>query len=464
MPAKLRILKATLCLILLSVICGCAPAPEPTPPTDPAVAHTAASMRYNEAKYQLLEAPNRVVTYTVTESRTTAGQTFTQAAEGTASFRALRSTDPAIVVEEVLTFGSVTAQNREFYSGGIAGIQMGGFAFSSPMSAAEFTDRFPPAVLLDASIYGELTLTSDETGTLITFSQPKKLESWAARQKNARLVCASGSARLDADGALSQCTYSAQFTCGETAFDLSVSVQVQTPEELDLSLQIPADLSGFTPIACPDAPKILLQAAGDIFAAGDLSCTAEEVIDSEVIPIVRRRESFYQLSNLGELSAGMDHTVSLTDYRGQTVTSTQSYTVIGDNCFSSANGQDPVILPDITAAQLHTNVEDAILAGLFATRYIAGAEMTETEEYFILTFTGNEDYCTDLSEDICAFLELDLDGIAASFENTAATGRLTVSKDSLLPIAMEMTFSRRHIIGGVPYDLSYTLSQTLSFQ
>ena len=82
---------------------------------------------------------------------------------------------------------------------------------------------------------------------------------------------------------------------------------------------------------------------------------------------------------------------------------------------------------------------------------------------YILRFQGNDAYCNNLSGDIGAFLKMDLDGLASSYETTEAAGYLAIHKQTGLPTAMGISFARTHIFGEVPNQLTYQLDQTLQF-
>ena len=457
-----RILAAVLCTALLLGILGCTPNP-PEVTSEPTVSLQAAADLYNNAKDALQAQTNLVLDYSYSQTRTVGGQNYSETAAGTASFAGIGTPDAEAVILEDLIYGALEAEYILSYRDSIAYSTVSDCTFSSEASWQTLLDSLLPIVLLDASLYTMATMEETEAGTMITFLAPMAIESWASDSQAALLLSATGTALLDSTGALIKTTYSVQFICGPASYTLEASVAVSAPEVLDLSslhIQPPAECPALISL---DAPKLLLRAVGDIFTAQDISCSISETIYSQAIPLIRTRQGKAAIAGSGDsMVAALENTVQVTDYRNQTTTASQNYAFAGGSCTSSINGADPVAQPGITAAVMRTSIEDAILAGLLAIGYLSGAEMTETDDFYTLKFTGNEAYCQDLSADIGKFLNMDLDGNATSYQTKEAAGYLCINKHTGLPTAMGISFARTHIFGEVPYELTYQLDHSLT--
>ena len=448
-----------LCIFLLGLAaCDSQEAP-PATPTEPLVA---AAEAYETAKAQLLAAPNRILTYTTTTSSTIDGQAYTQSVEGTASFSNVGTDDMIAVVEEKLVYGTVSADYLLSFCNGRAYSRISGSTFGAEMTAEDFLATQLPAALLDTSLYESIAYRTHADGTGILFTQPKSLESWVNAPKGAQQVIASGLAILDSTGALIQTEYTAEYSCGDTAYYLQITLKCTTPAQLELSALHPEHPDEYAVLACLDAPKLLLQAAGHIFSAKNLSADAEETIFSEIIPLTRQRKSQIAISGTSDtLKAMLANTISITDYRDQPSVTTQTYLFQNGVCTSSIDGSDPTVQAGITAETMRTSIEDTLLSALFAPRYLAGATLTEEEGVYRLDFTGNEAYCSDLTRDLSAFLNLSMEGVT-SHHSTEANGYLCIDKVTGLPVAMGMYFSRTHMFGDIPYVLSYQLDQAVN--
>jgi hypothetical protein len=125
------------------------------------------------------------------------------------------------------------------------------------------------------------------------------------------------------------------------------------------------------------------------------------------------------------------------------------------------DGGKPQTSETVTRQQMREYIEDAVLSGLFASKYIADAVVLDESDHYRLEFTGNEAYLADMVANVNAFLQTDLDAGASSVETTAAGGYLLVDKATGLPTAMGLELSRVHTIAAVAYRLDYRLDQEL---
>ncbi|MBE6976928.1 MAG: hypothetical protein E7439_07060 [Ruminococcaceae bacterium] len=435
----------------------------PSQSVNPSEVTAAAAEAYSAARQQLLTAENRILQYTVSKSRTVGTQSYAESATGTASFSGLGTDALIAVIDEKLTYGTVTAEYLLSFCNGTAYSRISGSTFACELSRESFMEKQLPPVLLDAALYGSISQTTDSDGISMVFSSPTALEGWVTDLPGAQLISAQGTASLDVAGALIQTGYSAAYTCGGISYSLEITLRCSTPAQLELSALHPEHPEECPKLSCLEAPKLLLQTAGDIFAAQSIQAQATETLYSEAIPVTRLRQIQVSSSGSGaDLSANLSFGVEVTDYRGQVTTSSQAYQISGNLCKSSIDGAEPKDEPGITAEIMRTSIEDTVLSPLFATRYLAGAEITEEETCYTLVFTGNEAYATDLCRDLGAYLDLDLEGNATSHHSTQASGYLSIDKVTSLPVAMGMYFTRTHVFGDVPYVLDYRLDQTLT--
>lgn len=464
MKTTIRLIAAVLCGVLLLGILGCADNPEQTQPTEATGPALSVQELYTQARAAVLASPNQILTYTLSETRTVGGQTYSKKAAGTASFSGIGTDAMEAIIEEDLTYGTLSAEHALTYCDGTAYSQISGCTFASAMTAADFVSQQLPAVLLDGALYGTMDVQTNEDGSVISFADPTGLEAWVTDSAYAQPVSASGTATLDTSGNLVASAYQTSYTCGPASYMLEVTVRVSVPETLDLSAVHPDHSeTPVTTLFCLDAPKMLMQAVGDIFTAQDMQCSISETFYSQTNQLIRTRQSSAAISGTGkDMVASLTNNLQITDYRGQTTNSTQNYYFADGVCTSSKDGAEPTVQAGVTEESMRVSIEDSILAGLFATSYLASADLTDTGDFYILRFTGNEAYCADLSADIGEFLNTDLDGSATSFETTEAAGYLSINKQTGLPAAMGISFARVYTFSEVPYQLSYQLDQALT--
>ena len=452
-----------LCTLFLFSMLGCSEESGDNQPTETTAPHLSVQERYAQARAELLAAPNQILEYTSSITRTIGQETYSEKATGTASFSGIGTDAMEAIVEENLTYGTISADHTLTYCDGTAYSQISDCTFRSAMSAADFVNQQLPAVLLAGNLYGSMELQTNDDGSIITFGNPAALETWVTDSPYAVLVSATGTASFDTTGSLVASEYQATYTCGSARYSLEVTVRVSTPETLDLSAVHPEHTDDAVSLSCLDAPKLLMRAVGDIFTSQNMQCTISETIYSQAVPLIRSRQANAAISGSGNATvAALTSTIQVTDYRGQATTSSLDYHFANGVCTSTFNDGESTVLTGVTKETIRTNIEDTILSGLFATGYLAGAELTDTGDFYVLRFTGNDAYCTDLSADIGAFLNMDLDGIANSYETKEAAGYLSINKQTGLPTAMGISFSRVHTFGEVPYQLTYQLDQALT--
>ena len=442
-------------ILLLLCLLGCTPEP-------PVSGNASPEEIYDRARTMLLASPNQVIHYTRTLTRTVGQQEYTESATGTASIGGIGTESLEAMIQETLSYDTLRADHTLTYSGGSAYSQISGCTFTQPMEAAEFLCEQLPAALLDRALYNTIEAQTTMDGTFFNFANASQLEGWVNAPMNAQFTNASGTATLDNKGLLVASTYTATYTLGEAIYHLEVDIRSTSPVTLDLSAIHPEGYENLVPLTCLAAPKLLMRAVGDIFTAQDMTCAISETIYSQAIPLIRKRQTTAAISGSGQnMIASLDNTIQATVYQDQPTLTSQNIRFEGGICTSTVDGGEPSVQAGVTAETMRTGIEDTILSGLFATRYLAGAELTETEDLYILRFQGNEAYCTDLSGDIGAFLKMDLDGLATSYETSEAAGYLAIHKQTGLPAAMGMSFARTHIFGEEAHQLTYQLDQTL---
>lgn len=460
MKYALRLIAAVLSWILLMNMVGCSEPDAPEQPTDPTQPALTAAEIYDSAKAILLAAPNRILTYTATEQRTISDQqTYTESTLGTASYSDFGTENMIAIIDEDVAYGTVKADYLLSFCNGQAYSRISGCTFGTEISGDAFIARQLPAALLDTTLYESIVLTTNADGSTISFSQPKAAETWVNIPSEATVISAAGTATLDMTGVLIQTTYQVNYRYENVEFSLNVTLKCSTPAQLELSALHQEHPEDYATLSCLDAPKLLLRAAGNIFASKAISATINETIFSEMIPLTQQRQSQMHISGQEQsLWAELSNTVSVKDYRDQPSITTQTYTFQGGLCHAVIDGGEPTLHPGITADGMRTSIEDTVLSPLFATRYLAGATLTEQETVYRLDLTGNEAYCDDLTRDLSAFLNLSMEGVT-SYHSTQAGGYLCIDKVTGLPVAMGMYFSRTHMFGDIPYVMSYQLDQ-----
>ena len=454
MKLRTKLTAAILCLAALLCLFGCNETPVDTEPTL-SVADIVAA--YETACKPLAESATQHLTVTSSEQRTVGGETYTEKVSGTAYYKDLGKDTFSAGVNVTLTNGAYENAYSELYVAGTAYAQVAETAFSAIMTQEEFLSRQIPAILLEGDLYSTVTTETVEGKTLYRFTDAAKLESWVTNCDTATLVSAGGVATVDENGAVTEMTYEASYTCGATEYTLSVTVCPTLEPEL---VEYAAPEKS-TPLAFFDAPRLLLRAAGDIYTAKSITGSYSESLYSQAASIVRTQSA--QIDTWGEgdsFMAATSYTASLTNYTGTATVNTQTETFRDGSYSYSTNGADPV-KSDVTAEQMREYCESSVLSAFFTLDALSAAEMTDTGDFYQVTFRGTEAAATGLCSSIYSILGVDLDGYADSFTTKEISGYMTVDKHTGLPTAAGMSMERIHIISNVAYSLTYQLDQAV---
>ena len=462
---KHRTLAGLICAILTLLLCSCGHTPGETPPSSSDLTtevELTVAQQYANACRSIGEAEHLLLAYSVSEVRSVNGAPYTKNTSGTATYQNIHQNSMTAIVEETLKYGTYENTYEEFYCENAAYVLVSNSIFSTPLTVSAFVNRQLPAVLMDEALYASIVAEPGETGTLLIFSQPTKLESWLSPGETATLISASGTATLDFNGALTQSSYQAVYQYRGVEYVYDITVKVTLPKALDLSGRHPAHFQDTAPISDIRIPKLLMQVVGDVYSSETLSCDAIESIYSDAIPVSQDRLGHYELSGTGTtLNAKMAHTITLSDYRGDVSTTTQEHLYQNGEFTVSVNGGEPSIQPQISPQTVRESCEDTILSALFATKYIHSATLQEDAGHYRLELSGNDTFVSDMMVGITQFLKVDLDKQSDSALTGEAAGYVVINSTTGLPTAMGLSLNRQHIINTVPYQLTYRLDHTI---
>ena len=452
-----------LCLSLTVCFTGCDQTPDATeppvetqPPMDPQVL-------YATARQAVESAADLRLVISMEEQHFVGDTAYIRSANTIASYSGLHTEGFAAVIEENLTFGSYENNYKTYYTDGIGYAQILDYAFRTAMTPEEFLAEQIPAVLVDASLYGKLTDTVGVTGTTLRFTEPTALESWVTTSPDAQLISAEATALVNKAGRLLSTGYRAKYKIGQITYDLTVTVTVSTPNSMVLSDQFPETLGSAASISCFTAPRLLLQAVGDICATQDFSAAYAETLYCEAADSIRKQQVQVSTQGTGDsYSAFLDYTTTLTNYAGKTEINTQKETYENGTYTYSLNDSVPTILQNVTIQQMRTYCEDTVLSALLSIDYLSGAVLIDNGDTYKLQLTATEAMAEDLCDSIYTIINMDLDATAESYSTKSIGGYLILDKATGLPLEACISLSRTHVLGGTSYSMTYELRETIT--
>lgn len=417
-----------------------------------------ASALCSSAQEKLLSSEKLEIQLNYSKNRTIGGEKYTESSVGSIAFSNLGVESMTALANLKLSYGPTSADYTEFFTNGSAYSKVHNLTFSSPMGTNDYVNRYLPIVLPNPENYSEFTREDADSATILHFNSAAKAEDWIGSNKDMELISASASVTLGSGDLLTAATYEASYRCGAAEYSVSVSAAISYENGAVLPEFNPDDAVALDYF---DAPKHLMQAAGDIFTSQSISSEITQTVTSSIHNQVNTQLKQLYICGSGEnLGAAASYSVTNTDYRGISKTVTQEDRYENGIFTRITNGGTPSTTND-TPEHVRIDWEDKILNGLFALNYLSSATLTETDDFFIIYFDGNEAFCNSISSSLITILPSDLDSFASSYTTNAASGYLTISKQTGLPTATGMRFERSHVIDGASYPLTYQRDQSL---
>lgn len=460
MQLRSWIFPIVLCLSLLCLF-GCS-SDDLVPPTESVPAEQINDL-YDSACNSINAASNLSLTIDTSETRVAGGESYTRKISGTALYTGMGTGNMEALITENMSLGTYQVQYLQSYINGASYCQVNDCSFTASMTPEEFAANQLPAVLLEPSNYSTITGVTSGGTFYVTFTDATRLEDWAVDSVSAKLVSASGKATLDANGTMLSTSYHAEYLLSTTAYTLDVNISINLPQTINVHSMQPAYPANCTPLTCFQAPRMLLQVVGDVYTSHSITGKTTETIYCEAVPATRTQTVQIDTYGRGDsFMAHTDYTVSLTDYANNTITNTKTELFRNGAYSYTANGSAPITQSGITAQKMRSYCEDSLLAALLTPNYLAGAELTDTGDFYCLTFQGTDAFAENIYDKIYSILTINLDAYASSYTTKEITGYLTISKHTGLPTAMGIYMSRSHIIEKVPYETTYQLDQSLT--
>ena len=441
-----------LCIAMLTALCACGGGGAETtvPTTTPA---PVAAEVYAEAagKLAALENAELVISYAETmelgEDRfeTISKQTVTLLGLGTDAF--------AASVKETLFSGSLTVTAREVYTGGTAYSQLNSDGFKAEMTAEDYLDRLLPLMLVDAALYG--TVEQDEAG-IFTFTDATALESWCDNPY-ATLSSATATAELGEDGLPSKYTYKAAYTQAAADMELSVTMEIRTPETTEIAAPEKAD--EYLTVELLDVPALILLTQGYLDQSGAALSTSTDVVTSQAAGFAETTVTTLAAYGRDASTIGSFNTVY--QFADMTTGSVEGYTMtetFNDGKLTTViDGGDPETTDGITGYDMQEAIAGAMQYLIPDLGNITGYTLSVMGDTALLEYTCSDDFAKDAEAYYCQAYLGDanlLKNLASASAVTENGGYMGIDLTTGMPLSLGQTFTMTHTIDGQDYILS----------
>ena len=450
------------------------PSTEP-PTTEPPV--PAPRDLYAEAAARFEAAPERTMTFSITEDRTVGGETVTETITRTVRYQDLDTEDTVIEASDLIVIGLTRAAYTLIWQGGTVYAKVKEARYYSQEELEAFQGNLIPAVLLQPERYGCVTAE----GEVLTFSEPLEAELWALPAE-AVLEEAGGTAVLSG-GELTAVTYEITYLYGSARIHTRYEAALSASVDEDLRALVPESTEGYTKLDAVEAAICLLRARLALSTATVCSTWTYEYLDSEAVEVVssaERMTHYYEKDGLGCVSedfheaytvGGSDGTSREFSYQEQyldgywTFQSTQDGVTTDPVVTDVFEGYDltPEKREEFLYYQTDENREYYTYFRIWPVpdyNQLTSATMIDFGEFIMLEFKTTEDFQKDMAHKACYDLLGDsdyLDNYATAYRTRSTRGILCLEKGTFLPTSLSLGFEGVHTIYGNKFDLSMEL-------
>lgn len=455
--------------ILLSLV-GCTQDPAPTEPsTEPSVEATEPAPDAAQIYADACAALGADVTLDVVTKKTTTfgGQTLTEEKTAVLTYIGLGTETARSSWEETTSYWeaddernvtATEAQYKETYADGMLYMELQDKVwFSAPMTLENLENRYVPAVLLDSSLYGDITAETAGSVTTLTFTAPTAAEVWAM-PGDAELVEATGTATVT-DGSLTAMTYTVTYDYGSVNVTWTTESKPRAQAE---SANPPPEAARYmyTELQSPDALWLFLQAenlkdqavSGTFTEVGSVFSQAAGVIRNQVTTM-----DFYDTEQ--DLMAKFAYDLYIMDYtQNEDYTYTQEENYQNGKYVYQEDDGVPTKSNNVSKETIRDYYRYLLLIGAATPEYWADVTVEDLGSLYYMEFTFNEDFGNVMQNATCVTLWNDpgfLNSFASAYTTDEITGYMSVDKYTGLPVASGYKYQGTHTIEGEPYILTH---------
>lgn len=473
-----RLIALVLCaaLLLSLAACGGSPAETTAPPTEPPTTvptEPPAAEVYAQARAGLDSLTDVTLDVVYRTLTTVDGDEFSEQSTQTLTYQAIGSEQALIVREESLLFNVHNASETDiaeddpvlyteiWHQGNVYAQLDDSYRFQGSLDAESAAARYIPVVLLNAELYGSVTVEETAAGTVITFAEPTAAESWAV-PADAELVEACGTALVSPQGSVAEMNYTVSYIYGNSRVTREV---LSKPLDAPKSVAAPENSDDYAPLACVDALRMSITAPFMLTQADSATVSSLESLFCQAAGVMRNQSNVInQHGRKEDTLAKIEVNVFLMDYSsGESQELEQEQVYRNGKLTTTTDDGPPISQNGVTWEDVRSSIADMMMTGMLDADHWQDAVMTDMGSVLLLEYALNEDFGNIIQDSICQMLWNDpgfLNSLASKYENTELNGYLSVDKYSGLPIAAGYYYEGVHTIEGDDYVLTFQYDQS----
>ncbi|MBQ5865728.1 MAG: TraB/GumN family protein [Oscillospiraceae bacterium] len=467
------LLSLLLCAALLLSMAGCG-APKPVEPEATAPPVTEApteapteppvSDQYTKAAQPLRDAKNLSVKLTTKKAISTEMETFDLVSQQELTLSGVGTDAFTAAMTEELEIGDLRDEFTEYYADGVLFVNIYDTGrFQGTMTEEAFLNRFAPAVLLDETLYQDISEKQTDAGTTLTFSAPTAPESWAL-PAGAEFLSAGGTAKINDQGTLTRTTYTMEYIQGNTRVTMEVEAKAELYDEE--APEAPPEPDIYKEVESIDALRLYDTAILYIFSAQSAASTINESLICEAAGYYLNEQTATHY-----MGTGQDHIseikYSASTLDGSMVTETFSQTERfrdGLYTYISEDGQEE---PDssVTAQDMTGYIQSYFLDNIPALTYIQDARIEDLGGVQYLEIELNEEWGQIMASYATGMVYEDeefLNNCASAYETYNSRYYMALDAATGFPTAAGTAYVGVHTIEGQGYMLGLQIDQSFA--
>ncbi len=476
-----KLIALLLCAAMLLSLAACTkPVVDPTEPTETTETvskEPAAADVYAQAAASLDALTDVSMELLITTVFTVDGDEFSRESTQTLTYQDKGTDDALIALNEDLMFNVHNSESGEkeeeeeteplkyseiWHQGTVYAELSSIYRFQGKVDAESAAYRYAPVVLLDAALYGSITSEDAADGTMIYFAEPAAGESWIIPE-DAQLQEASGTALVNAQGALAEMTYAITYTHGPSLVKTTVEAK---PLATPATISAPAYPDRYTAIDYIDALHINATSLHLLAQTDSLTLSSIESLVSQAAGIMQNQS--IQANMHGRREQTQLKLESSTYFMNYSTMESEEYdqeeTFIDGKLTTIVNNGLPSSNTSVSWKDVRTYMSQLMAAAMMDMSFWENATATDFGSVYLLEYALNDNFGNTIQNYICNMLWQDpsfLINLSSKYENTQVTGYLSVDKYTGLPVAAGYYYEGVHTIDGEEYIMTLQYDQSI---
>lgn len=460
-----RLLALLLCTALLVCLCACTEKTAPAKPTDSTVAtdtpdqESPALQLYEQARSAIDNAEDVSLRISTKKKTTVGGETFSETSEQTLTFNGIGTKHLRVYCDDQHVFGTAPVSMQEYYADNSVylitdDVYKSGkdqHSVQASCTEEEFLSRHYPAVMLDAALYQNITITEGEKLTTLTMTEPTGAENWVL-PGGAQFLSGSGLARINKDNALHSSEYHVKYQYGNSTIELDITAYISLEAE---EIALPEKARSFPKFSSIESIYLQLRAVGYLSDAAKISATARDFYFSAA----DQYETDYVVTFHLNANEHMFRTRSETIYTDHTNGISENYAFedyFMNKLYHIVEDEQDSLIGTVSWTEANYNSIQYIKRYILSTQLWDAVTVTDLGSTYLLEITYTPAIANSLAEAACNAIYGDpkiIENMAEELESGIITGYLAVDKFSGLPTASGIAYLGSYVAGRYAYPV-----------